>query len=80
MYFILHTLDSSETPTPVDTDSNRNSTPSTQEAATEVKTRRKSDPTWRYCTQFTEGGKKRSNACSVMMYLQEEGSIVSRSI
>ena len=57
MYFLLHTVDSSDTPTPVD--SNRNSTPSTQEASAEVKTRRKSDPAWGYCTQFTEGGKKK---------------------
>jgi hypothetical protein len=37
----------------------RNSTPSTQETSAEVKTRRKSDPAWRYCTQFTEGGRKK---------------------
>ena len=57
MYFLLHTVDSSDTPTSVD--SNRNSTPSTQEASAKVKTRRKSDPAWGYCTQFTEGGKKK---------------------
>ncbi|CAD6202945.1 unnamed protein product [Miscanthus lutarioriparius] len=51
-------MDSSETPTSVDTYSNRNSTP-TQEAAVEVKTRKKYDPAWGYCTQFTEGGKKK---------------------
>ena len=59
MYFLLHTVNSSETPTSVDTDSNQNSTPSTQEATAKVKIRRKSDPAWGYCTQFTEGGKKK---------------------
>ncbi|XP_039853730.1 uncharacterized protein LOC120712084 isoform X2 [Panicum virgatum] len=47
---------SSDTPTP--TDSSSNPTPSVQ-VAVEAKTRRKTDPAWGYCTQFTEEGKKK---------------------
>jgi len=50
---------SSDTPTPVGTEnSNQNSTPS-QEAATQGRTRRKTDPAWEYCTQIMEGGRKK---------------------
>jgi hypothetical protein len=52
-------VDSSTTPTPVSTGgSNQNSTPS-QEAATETKTRRKTDPAWDYCIEIVEGEKKK---------------------
>jgi hypothetical protein len=54
-----HTVASSDTPTPVGTEnSNQNSTPS-QEAATQGRTRRKTDPAWEYCTQIMEGGRKK---------------------
>jgi len=57
----VHIVDSSATPTPGDTDSGQNqiATPATQEASTEVRTRKKSDPAWGYCTLITEGGRKK---------------------
>ena len=59
VFLFSHTVDSSDTPTPVGTEnSNQNSTPS-QEAATEGRTRRKTDPAWGYCTQIMEGGRKK---------------------
>ncbi|KAJ1272699.1 hypothetical protein BS78_06G222800 [Paspalum vaginatum] len=50
----MFSADSSDTPTPVDSNSN----PSVQES-TEVRTRKKTDPAWDYCTQFVEEGKKK---------------------
>jgi hypothetical protein len=50
-------VDSSETPTPVD--SIPSSTSSVQELETVAKTRRKTDPAWGYCTQYIEDGKKK---------------------
>lgn len=59
-------MDSSDTPTPVD-----GSTPTStaQESASEPKTRRKTDIAWAYCTHITQGGKKRSNACTVTWFV-----------
>ncbi|CAO2171413.1 unnamed protein product [Urochloa humidicola] len=50
-------VDSSSTPTTVE--STPNSAPSVQEAVAEVKTRRKTDPAWGYCTQIVENGRKK---------------------
>jgi len=57
----VHIVDSLATPTPSDTDSgqNQSATPATQEASAEVRTRKKSDPAWGYCTLITEGGRKK---------------------
>ena len=57
----MHIVDSSATPTLGDTDSgqNQSATPATQEASAEVRTRKKSDPAWGYCTLITEGGRKK---------------------
>jgi len=57
----VHIVDSLATPTPGDTDSgqNQSATPATQEASAEVRTRKKSDPAWGYCTLITEGGRKK---------------------
>jgi hypothetical protein len=55
---LVHIVDSSATPTPTpvtDSSQNQSGTPATQEPSTEVKTRKKSDLAWGYCTQFTEG-------------------------
>ncbi|CAO1947483.1 unnamed protein product, partial [Urochloa humidicola] len=50
-------VDSSSTPTTVE--STPNSAPSVDEAVPEVKTRRKTNPAWGYCTQIVEDGRKK---------------------
>jgi hypothetical protein len=70
---VSNIVDSSQTSAPVGTDNtNQNSTPS-QEVSTEGKTRRKTDPTWGYCTQIMEGGKKKIKCMFCEMTFQGGG-------